>query len=579
MRRINFRPSTPYSPFVDWGGLARAFLFFWFFSGLCHALLLAAGSTGFFPFRQGLLVTLLWLIPLLAWPRQARPLAALIGIVLWFCSLINLGYFTIYRQEFSQSVLFIIFESNPAESREYLGQYFAWWMVPAVIAYTAFCVWLWRCVRPLRMRPAGGWLLTGAIVAILVVSPLTKVARKGFTVDGAVAALASRFEPVSPWQFIIGFARYKNQLTEMQELIRRAERIPPIGGLVDRLGDTPRTVVLVIGESTNRQHMGLYGYARNTSPRLGAMRDRLTVFDNVYGPRPYTIEALQQVLTFADQEHPNLYLSKPSLMSIMKQAGYRTYWITNQQTLTQRNTMLTSFSEQMDEQYYLNNSRSQNSYEFDGNVLEPFGTILRDEAPRRFIIVHLLGTHMRYKYRYPDEFERFKDRTGLPDWVSESQLELINEYDNAVLYNDHIVASLIEQLARASGDGKAMLVYFSDHGEDVFDSGQHDFNGRNEQAPTVPMYAVPFLLWQSDAWRAGEPRRFDAYTKRIYQTSRFIHTWADLVGLDFEGFEASKSLVNPAFKERPILVGDPGEPSSLRDLLRPSGTARKREAK
>jgi heptose-I-phosphate ethanolaminephosphotransferase len=91
------------------------------------------------------------------------------------------------------------------------------------------------------------------------------------------------------------------------------------------------------------------------------MKDQLQVFNNVITPRPYTIEALQQVLTFADEDNPDLYLTTPSLVSMMKQAGYKTFWITNQQTMTKRNTMLTTFSEQADEQVYLNNNRNQNA--------------------------------------------------------------------------------------------------------------------------------------------------------------------------------------------------------------------------
>lgn len=191
----------------------------------------------------------------------------------------------------------------------------------------------------------------------------------------------------------------QDQLSQMQSLLSQNERIPPIANLVDSHAGEPRTLVLVIGESTNSKHMSLYGYPRNTTPKLDAMRDQLLIFNQAFASRPYTIEALQQILTFADQENPDLYLTKPSLMNIMKQAGYKTYWITNQQTLTQRNTMLTSFSQQMDEQVYLNHSRSQNSYQFDGNVLEPFKRVLNDGAERRFIVVHLLGAHMRYEYR------------------------------------------------------------------------------------------------------------------------------------------------------------------------------------
>jgi heptose-I-phosphate ethanolaminephosphotransferase len=361
----------------------------------------------------------------------------------------------------------------------------------------------------------------------------------------------------------------------MEALRKNTERIPPIENLVDQRAGQPGTIVLLIGESTTRQHMSLYGYGRPTTPKLEALRDQLTIFDQVYAARPYTIEALQQILTFADQQNPDLYLTRPSLMSIMKQAGYRTYWITNQQTLTKRNTMLTNFSEQMDEQVYLNHQRSQNSYSFDSNVLEPLQNILKDGAERRFIVVHLLGTHMRYKYRFPPEFAVFRDGSGLPEWASGERAEMIDEYDNAVRYNDHVVSSVIGSLAAA--DKASLLVYFSDHGEDVYDTPPHDFIGRNEAKPTPPMYTVPFFLWTSPQWRAATPVDLAAARSRPYQLSHFIHTWADLTGLRFAGYEPDKSLINPAFREREILVGNPADQKSLldlRQLLKPPAATR-----
>lgn len=558
-------------PTIDWRGLGRAFLFFWYFSAVCHVLLLYSGATGFFPIRQGFIFSLAWLVPLLLFPQKARAIAAAIGVVLWISSLTNLGYFAIYRQEFSQSVLFIIFESNPAEASEYIEQYLAWWMFPSLLAYSLGAFGLWRCVRPLEMSPVGRRAAIAAIVVTLCLPPAIKIAQKR-PLDGPhyAEAFLNRLEPAVPWQFLIGFSRYREQLANIQLLQAHRESIPPIGNLVDSRAGMPTTLVLVIGESTNRSHMSLYGYPRQTSPKLDAMREQLVVFNQAFASRPYTIEALQQILTFADQENPELYLTRPSLMNIMQQAGYRTYWITNQQTLTKRNTMLTSFSEQMDEQIYLNNGRSQNSYTFDGSVLQPFKKILDDGAERRFIVVHLLGTHMRYQYRYPPEYAVFDSKKDLPEWVSEAQLPLINEYDNAVRYNDHVVATLIDQLAAAGTD--SLLSYFSDHGEDVYDSPNHDFIGRNEAKPTPPMYAVPFFLWTSPRWKANDPRRFDRQVDRPYQTSHFIHTWADLAGLRFDGFDPSKSIVNKRFKERPVLVGNPANPQLLQDLLKmPAG--------
>ena len=93
-------------------------------------------------------------------------LAAVIGAVLWLCSLGSFGYFLIYGQEFSQSVIFIMFESNVAESREYLVQYFAWWMLPAFLAYGLGGWLLWRKVRPVYLSRPGAWL--AAALALFV---------------------------------------------------------------------------------------------------------------------------------------------------------------------------------------------------------------------------------------------------------------------------------------------------------------------------------------------------------------------------------------------------------------------------
>ncbi|MBV6474608.1 MAG: Phosphoethanolamine transferase EptC [Rhodocyclaceae bacterium] len=556
----------PTNASIDWKALGRAYLFFWYFSGVIHILLVASGATDFSPLRHGILDSLLWLIPLLLLPRHGLRIAGAIGLLLWACSLAGLGYFAIYRQEFSQSVLFIAFESNPAEAGEFVANYFVWWMIPALLAYSAGALWLWRRLRPLTVPRGAAWLLSLAVVILIALPGTYRLLykHKPLSRDNLVRALASSLEPAVPWQFAVGYYKYDRQLGVMQDLLERNRGLPPVANLVDAHAGLPSTLVLVIGESTSSLHMSLYGYPRRTSPRLESMRDQLAVFNRVVASRPYTIETLQQALTFADQQNPNLHLTQPSLMNIMKQAGYKTFWVTNQQTLSGRNTMLTNFSQQTDEQAYLNHTRSQNSYSFDEAVLEPFARILQDPAERKFVVVHLLGTHMVYEYRYPPEFGVFKDKTGLPGWVTDSQLPLINHYDNAVRYNDHVVASLIERL-NARGD-RSLLLFFSDHGEDVFDSPGHAFAGRNESRPTLPMYTVPFLLWRSASWKEAFPRDFAGQLDRPYQTAHLIHTWADLAGLAFDGHDPTKSLVNARFRERPLLVGDPASQKGLRDL-------------
>ncbi len=72
---------------------------------------------------------------------------------------------------------------------------------------------------------------------------------------------------------------------------------------------------------------------------------------------------------------------------------------------------------------------------YDGAVLEPFDKIMQDPAERKFIVVHLLGTHMNYQYRYPDNFVKYVTSEGATQWLDQAQLELYNPYDVHSLRN------------------------------------------------------------------------------------------------------------------------------------------------
>lgn len=551
---------------TDWVALAWQYLFFWYFSGVIHLIILATGTAGFMGMRSAILMSTLWLIPTIIFPNKSRAIAGVIGLILLPFSLMSLGYLYIYHQEFSQSVLFIIFESNAAESSEYLSNYFSWGLLAGLIIYSAVAFYLWKRVKPVYLTSPLKVILIVLIVSVLFASPFLKnmlLKHRSFT-DSA-EKLATAMEPAAPWQAVIGFISYRNQLNNMQELLAQNAKIAPLKNLKDDFAGQTSTLILVIGESTNRQRMSLYGYARKTTPKLDAMKNELLAYTDVVSPRPYTIEVLQQVLTFGDEEHPDLYLTQPSLINMMKQAGYKTYWITNQQTLTKRNTMLTTFSKQTDEQYYLNNNRSQDTRQYDSAVLAPFKQLLSQPAPRKFIIVHLLGTHMNYKYRYPENFAKFSGREGVPPWVQDGdELDFYNSYDNAVLYNDEVISDLIKTLSSTQPNG--LLLYFSDHGEEVYDTKGLDFRGRNETKPTQAMYTIPFMIWQSPLWKKQHRIDLTNTVNRPYSSSNLIHTWADLIGLHFDEFDASKSIVNNDFKEYLRLIGDPYSAKPLIDF-------------
>ncbi|TNE78118.1 MAG: phosphoethanolamine transferase CptA [Gammaproteobacteria bacterium] len=544
-----------------------AYLFIAFFSLSYQLPIYATGMSGFAGLREVILFSMAWLIPIFLIPQHSRKWLALAGIIMWPAALVSLFYFIIYGQEFSQSAIFIAFESNVAEGSEFIQSYWKWWFTLPLAAFAVIPVWMWRNTRPLEM-PVRKRYTYALVFSLITFWPFigTAVFEPDKSIANAAEHQFTRIEPTAPWNLVIGYHKYLQQMDDMTELLNKNRQIEPLQHLVASKDSLPDTVVLVIGESTNRQRMSLYGYQRPTTPRLDALRDNgeLLVYNDVVSPRPYTIEALQQILSFADSKNPERFFTEPTLINMMKQAGYEITWITNQQTQTRRNTMLTTFSQMADHQIYLNNNREQNASQYDGAVLEPFTEALNNPASKQLIVVHLLGTHRAYHYRYPPEFAQFNDHEGAPAWITPDLTEEYNSYDNAILYNDMVVSALIDD-TRAKGDD-SLLIYFSDHGEEVYDNPNELFTGRNEGDPSTAMYTVPFMVWTSPAFR--QQRDLSDWrnaVERPYSNAYFIYTFADMVGLDFDGMDYSASLVSKQFTSHPRWIGDPSNPGSLKD--------------
>lgn len=538
------------------------YVFFFYFSGTLQLYLFMSSHAGFSGVRESLIYATLPLIPILLFPSKVKLLSVLFGVPMLIGAWASLGYWMIYGQEFSQSAIFIIFESNFAESYEFLNSYLQWWHPLVLTLFTLIPVYLWKKIQPIALPPIGRYTLA-SIFLLVSIWPLINtwlIKDSGYT--NGVYHQMKRMEPSTPWNLVFGYIKYTDQLKSMQKLLDGNSLIPPLKELSEANPNATKTLVLVIGESTNRQRMSLYGYPRKTTPNLDNLRDELYVFNDVITPRPYTIEALQQVLSFADTEKPEDFLLKPTLINMMKQAGYDISWITNQQTQTRRNTMLTTLSQMADHQVYLNNNRAQNASQYDEAVVSPFIGVLNTKPRKKLIIVHLLGTHRKYAYRYPQKYAKFATDKDVPLWVKKELLDEYNSYDNAILYNDYVVSILIEELKKTQGNN--VLVYLSDHGEEVFDTPSHLFAGRDEASPLPAMYTIPFIIWASPQYRREHNHTWSNYESRPYTSADFIYTWAEIAGLTFKGMDYSRSVLSEKFRTKPRWIGNPENRKSLK---------------
>ena len=140
-------------------------------------------------------------------------------------------------------------------------------------------------------------------------------------------------------------------------------------------------------------------------------------------------------------------------------------------------------------------------------------------------------------------------------WMDEGKRQEVADYDNATLYNDSVMSRLFTHFGHAN----AVLLYLSDHGEEVYDA--HDNMGRRcnpaDPASLRLQHEVPFVLWMSDVYRQRHPEvvaRAHAALHRPYMTDNVGHLLLALAGIRTPYYIKELDLLSPAFCPQPRLL-------------------------
>ena len=174
----------------------------------------------------------------------------------------------------------------------------------------------------------------------------------------------------------------------------------------------------------------------------------------------------------------------------------------------------------------------------DGDLLPEVRKLLANSEERKVVFLHLIGSHSAYVNRYPDEFRHFEGQApgrNLPH----KKLRLLNAYDDSIRYTDWLVAEVVKELKAL--DGVSYMLYFADHGEDVFDSTDARVLGHTQPANDF-MTQVPFLLWTSRKLNRLRPDLHTAEVRRSYCLTDAIHTLIDISSLTGPDYEPEKSV-------------------------------------
>eukprot|EP01089_Gocevia_fonbrunei_P010861 TRINITY_DN23860_c0_g1_i1.p1 TRINITY_DN23860_c0_g1~~TRINITY_DN23860_c0_g1_i1.p1 ORF type:complete len:408 (+),score=49.86 TRINITY_DN23860_c0_g1_i1:82-1305(+) len=283
---------------------------------------------------------------------------------------------------------------------------------------------------------------------------------------------------IMPWSYVVNTTRFynhKNKKNEQQILL-------PDATIKDNLKSV---AVLVIGESARSSNFSLYGYEKNTNPLLSKI-------ENVHHYQAescatYTTAGLKCILEHENSSKlyeilPN-YLFRNDVEVIWKTTNWGEPAVNIKNFQNKENLRNICQGEQCGyDEILLDGLRDQ---------------ILASSKNKILIVLHTSTSHgPTYYQKYPPQFNKFTPVCKSVELANCTQEELINAYDNTILYTDYILATLIGELKQLEGFNSSMI-FISDHGESLGESSLYMHGIPASIAPKEQL-DIPFIVWLSD---------------------------------------------------------------------------------
>lgn len=325
--------------------------------------------------------------------------------------------------------------------------------------------------------------------------------------------------------------------------------------------DSCEVYVMVIGETARAMNFSLYGYQRDTNPRL-SKTPGLVTFSDVTTQSNTTHKSVPMLLSQASASDFERLFHEKGILQAFREAGFHTVFLSNQRP---NHSFIDFLGEQADQWLFLKTGDAnpagrelaeapdKDGNYYDADLLPILDKILARKRKKEFIVLHTYGSHFNYMDRYPRQMAHFQPDTHC-EAKKENRPDLINAYDNTIRYTDLVLSGVIERL-RAHGGMSAML-YTSDHGENIFDDSHKLFLHASPRASEYELH-VPFLVWTSQSFQHQEPavaQALSANRHKQAQSSRSaFHTMLNIGGISTRYLQAHMSLASLQYKPVPLL--------------------------
>jgi glucan phosphoethanolaminetransferase (alkaline phosphatase superfamily) len=299
----------------------------------------------------------------------------------------------------------------------------------------------------------------------------------------------------------------------------------------------------------------MYGYDRPTNPEL-TNAENLVRLQNVVSPWSASRMAVPIIVSRKKGTEPQMYFNERSITRAFGEAGFATYWISNQIAFGGYDSPISAVAYDADHVSFHNVADYSNPGNYDEVLIAPLRAAIDSGAQRLFIVLHTLGSHENYAYRYPDDYDKFKPSLKGMNLVNFNDVALadriLDSYDNSILYTDHVVAEVIRVLSRA--DAVSTMWFVSDHGEDLI-SASCNLTGHG--SGTVYNFRVPSVFWYSEKYAGRFGQELDnlrQHSAMPISTENVFESLIDMAGLDFPGHDRSWSLFSESWRPHQRIV-------------------------
>ena len=465
----------------------------------------------------------------------------------------------------------MVLNTNLAEIYDFFSTFGWWWLIAFFVwqgLITVMLIFVYR--HPLKIETKHRVLIVSLSVLLYAItlffmtdedvqplnSPPSDV-NSAFTNNfdfNQNALLTNKLQNIYPFDLPISAWSFH---TNWQGTMKTFNALPPMNAYA--LDDNmPDTVMLVIGESARRDHWGLYGYTRNTTPLITKHQEKLLRFDDMISQTVATRTALSIMLSrypILRTDNKNTNQVEHSIVSAFNQAGYQTYWLSNQGQSSFFDNPIALLANDAQHTHFTNSNDHTTTGRYDEALLPYVEKALTASAGKKMLVVHLMGSHFNYGHRYPEQFAQFKPHLA-NKWIEKEDAQkntqkLINSYDNSILYTDYILDRLLTSLQTTEKEKSVLFLYISDHAEDLEGEILTNETGSCEIKKASRLsyraYQIPFIMWASPAYIAAHPDHFQkmVQAQSLPLQQDFIpQTVLDLAGIDIQGNAKTSSILD-----------------------------------